>query len=252
MCVICGRQGDQLGCGSCVLKVGRQLSEIVEFYALACNELVPGVGGDGRATERGLGVRIDALDFVAGYTVVDVLELWERDIRETYGLAPFGVATEQRDAGRADQPRVTLVEVVRFLRAWLPQLAIDFVPIDDFAREVRQCWVQAQRAAQQQPRSSWRVRCPSSEEDGECGRWLIVSGADVAETVTCKGCGRIWSVDRLLTIVANDADGQVWLDPEAFAARAGISEGTLRSWARAGKVQRSGGRYDWKSIVGGV
>ena len=77
-CVVCAAATETgMACARCEARIDRQLSDIVEFYAIACGELLPGRGGDGRSGERGLGVRIDALDFVAGRPrslVVYVLE----------------------------------------------------------------------------------------------------------------------------------------------------------------------------------
>ena len=248
-CVICHRQTDQQSCQPCQTMMGRQLDDLLRFYELARGELIPGNGGgDGRSTERGLGVRIDALDFIAGNVIVEVLESWERDWRETFGLAPFGLATAARSAGQPDQSALMLAEVVRFLRVWLPKAAAEHPAMDDFASELRGCWRQAQQAANQLPRTSWRVACPTVTDDGDCGQQLSVTGQDIGGTVTCRKCRTDWSVDRLLLIVAAEVDGAIWMDAETCAMRAGVDERTLRRWARAGKITKQSGRYDYKSI----
>ena len=233
-----------MACQHCQNVMTRQLDDLLTFYALAGDELTPGIGGDGRSTERGLGVRIDALDFVAGFTIVDVLELWERDWRETFGLGPFGPASEARAAGQPNQAATTLTEVVRFLRIWMAKAAAEHPAIDDFAGELRGCWREAQRAANQMPRTTWRVACPTDD----CAAPLSVGGQDLAGSVTCKGCKTVWSVDRLLLIVAAESEGAIWMDSETCAMRAGVDERTLRKWANAGKITKKGGRYDYKSI----
>ena len=252
-CVVCAAATETgMACARCEARIDRQLSDIVEFYAIACGELLPGRGGDGRSGERGLGVRIDALDFVAGNIVVDVLELWERDVRETYGLAPYGPVSLARSQGQPRQAETTLLAIVAFLRAWLPRLCQDFLPIDDLALEVRSCWRQAQVAAAQQPRTTWRVACPTVDIDGNCGHALVLSGSDLDGQVTCRGCSTTWHVDRLLTIVAAETTGAIWMDSETAARHAGVDERTLRRWAREGKVVRDHGRYDIKSIEEGT
>jgi hypothetical protein len=249
-CVICSRtDSTALACDPCRRRIDLQLSGILAFRHLAEDELVPGRGGDSRTGERGLGVRIDALDFVAGNTVLDVLELWCRDIRETYGLSPWGPASLDASRGQADPALALLVDVVGFLRSWLPRLAVDFLPVDDLAREVRDCWLQAQRAANAAPRTAYRVACPTIGDDGDdCGRMLSVSGEDLEGEVTCRSCRTTWSVDRLLTIVAGEVDGAIWMDGEAAAQRAGVDVRTLRRWAASGLVRRDHGRYDLKEI----
>lgn len=249
-CAVCSGEASALCCDRCRIRIDDQLLGISAFHHLAADELLPGRGGDGRSGERGLGVRIDALDFVSGYTVVDVLELWERDIRETYALGPYGPASLDRCQGAADQPLAVLAGVVAFLRTWLPRLSQDFAPIDDLAREVRDCWLQAQRAANAAPRTAYRVACPTIGDDGDdCGRMLSVAGDDLDGEVTCRSCRTTWSVDRLLTIVASDTSGAIWMDAETAARRAGVDERTLRRWARDGKVVRDHGRYDYKTIT---
>jgi hypothetical protein len=250
-CVVCSRTDSQaLACDPCRLRIDGQLSGILAFRHLAEDELQPGRGGDGRSGERGLGVRIDALDFVAGNTVLDVLELWCRDIRETYGLSQWGPASLDACRGQADPALALLTDVIGFLRAWLPRLTVDFVPIDDLAREVRDCWLQAQRAANAAPRTAYRVACPTIDDDGDdCGRMLSVAGDDLEGEVTCRSCRTTWSVDRLLTIVASDTSGAIWMDAETAARRAGVDERTLRRWARDGRVTREHGRYDYKTIT---
>lgn len=248
-CVVCSGKAAALCCERCRMRIDDDLLGISAFHHLAEEELLPGRGGDGRSSERGLGIRIDALDFVSGHTVVDILELWERDIRETYGLTPYGPASLNRCQGAQDQPLAVLSGVVAFLRAWLPRLSQDFLPIDDLAREVHDCWLQAQRAANAAPRTAYRVACPTIDDDGaDCGRMLAVAGDDLEGEVTCRSCRTTWSVDWLLTIVAAESERAIWMDPETAASRAGVDERTLRRWARDGKVQREHGRYEYRSI----
>ncbi len=243
-CTICGRGADLMACQPCQNVMTRQLNDLVTFYALASGELIPGIGGDGRSTERGIGVRVEALDFIAGNVIVEVLESWERDWRESFGLGPFGPASAARSAGAANQPATRLTEVCRFLRVWLPKAAVEHPAIDDFAGELRGCWREAQRAANQLPRTTWRVACPTDE----CAAPISVGGQDLDGAVTCKKCRTLWSVDRLLLIVAAESEGAIWMDPETCAMRAGVDERTLRRWANAGKITKRQGRYDYKSI----
>ena len=247
-CVICARECSALACDPCRRRIDLQLSGILAFRHLAEDELVPGRGGDSRTGERGLGVRIDALDFVAGHTVLDVLELWCRDIRETYGLSPWGPASLDACRGQVDPALALLTDVIGFLRNWLPRLAVDFVPIDDLAREIRECYLKAQRAANASPAHGYRVACPAPGDEGDCGRMLVVNGQDLTDEIACRSCGTTWSVDRLLTIVASEATGAIWMDGEAAAARAGVDVRTLRRWAAKGRVRRDHGRYDLKEI----
>jgi len=247
-CVICAADCSALACDPCRRRIDDQLAGILAYRHLAEDELEPGRGGSGRAGERGLGVRLDALDFVAGNTVLDILELWCRDIRETYGLSPYGPASLDACRGQADPALALLADVIAFLRSWLPRLAADFLPVDDLAREVRSCWLQAQRAANAAPSHGYRVPCPAPADEGACGRMLVINGQDLDDEIACRSCGTAWSVDRLLVIVAGEVTGAIWMDGEAAAQRAGVDIRTLRRWAAAGMVRRDHGRYDLKEI----
>jgi hypothetical protein len=254
-CQACRRdlRPEELGsriCLACVRKTDRNLAEIVTFYALTENELLPGKTGGGKSPERSIGIRIDALDFLAGYAILDVLESWERYLRETYNLGPFGPASAARTAGKQQTP-TALTETVRFLRTWLPQASKDFDAIDDLVTEIRDAHREAERVARQNRAATWRVTCPTLTDSGDCGTLLVVP-PDLEETVTCKTCATRWSVDRLLTITANEKSGGVWLDPEACALRLGVSEVTLRRWAREGRIERKAGRYDLTSVRAAV
>ena len=75
-CVICLRKTNAGACSSCESRMRQQLKDIVEFQALAPFNLIPGRGGDGRGSERSLGVNIQALDLVGGFDPIAVLESW--------------------------------------------------------------------------------------------------------------------------------------------------------------------------------
>jgi hypothetical protein len=245
-CVICQHETEHMACIKCQRRMSAHLGEIVTYAALAANELIPGRGGDGRGTERGLGVRLDALDFVAGFDVLPVLELWERDWRETYGLTPYGPASAERNAGKGQES--TLVGVVGFLRQWLDRACTDHPAIDDFHDEVRTCWHQARNAANAQPRQAWRVTCPADTDDGECGTVLRVTGDDFGGCVTCKGCKATWPTDRLLMVVASSNEADMWVDTDVAVRHTGVAESTLRRWGKAGKIKRHGSLYEYKSL----
>ena len=239
-CVICARRSEQgYACAACEARMRDRLGEVVEFYALAQNELLPGSSGGDRGTERSLGVRLSALDFVAGHDVVAVLGLWERDWRDTYGLA-------DPKAGRGVEE--TLVECVKFLVAWLHRACVDHPAIDDFARELRECWSQARSAARMSPaRKATTITCPADLDDGSmCECRIGVDGTD--HDVVCPRCRTTWDVPHLMHVAISTPGVEMWADPAAASAYFGIAERTLRHWAERGRVQRSHGRYELHSI----
>jgi hypothetical protein len=246
-CVICQHATERMACLKCQRRMHDHLGEIVTYAALAGAELLPGRGGDGRSTERGLGIRLDALDFIAGFDVLPVLELWERDWRETYGLTPYGPASAERNAGKGQES--TLVSVIGFLRQWLDRACTDHPAIDDFHDEVRTCWHQARNAANAQPRQAWRVTCPADTNDGECGHLMRVTGDDFGGYVTCRGCKATWPTDRLLLVVASSSQAVLWIDAAAIVSMLNVSERTLRRWATDGRVERKAGLYNFGQIA---
>ena len=247
-CAICEHPTRAATCPRCLTRIGRHLTEIVEFAQIAHQELLPGQGGDGRSTERSLGVRLDALDLIAGFDVLPVLESWERLFREEWALAPWGPTTSMRGAGQADQAAAYLVGTVGFLRAHLDRIG-EHPAVGDFATEVATCWQQARNAARRQPRQGWRVTCPADTDDGECGEWLRVTGEDFGGEVTCRSCRTSWPTERLLWVVASSSEADMWVDAAAAARHTGVPESTLRRWARQGKVRRRGTMYEYKSIA---
>ena len=243
-CTICQRPTERMACDRCQHTMRVQLGEICDYQALAADNLVPGQGGDGRATERTLGVNIAALDLVGAFDAIAVLESWERIWREDYGLTPYGPASAERDPAA----RATLLGIVSFLQSWLTKSCTEHPAIDEFAREVRTLHRTCQQAAGQARRSAWRVTCPADTDEGECGTQLRVSGEDFGGHISCRGCGTTWPVDRLLHVVASSQHAELWLDPEAASEWLGISERTLRLWAKEGRIMRDHGRYEVHSL----
>ena len=253
MCLICKKKSTDRVCMPCVSKVRRQLQDLLDFYSDAEGNLLPG-RGSGRASERGLGIRLDALDYVAGFDILPSLEDWERDFRRVFGLTSFGEASAERferncrESPDASPHWIELKECVRFLMRWLDRAVEEYEAIDEFARELHGLWRKAQAAAGQQPRTSWRVTCPADDGDRECGQPLRISGEDFDSQISCRKCGAQWPVERLLRVVASSRHAELWLDPEAAATWFGIPSRELRRWAQAGRIKRKNNRYESHSI----
>lgn len=243
-CLVCQRPTGRMACERCEATMRRQLSEVVDFQALAADNLVPGQGGDGRATERTLGINVAALDTCAAFDAIMVLESWERVWREDYGLTAYGPAS----AARSDAGEATLLGIVNFLQAWLSKTCDEHPAVDEFASELRNLHRQMQQAAGQTRRAAWRVTCPTDTDDGECGQQLKVSGEDFGGQVTCRSCRTTWPVERLLRVVASSRHAELWLDPEAASEWLGVHIATLRRWAKDGRIKRDHGRYEVHSI----
>ena len=244
ICQICKRETEYATCERCTARVRHHLGEIVKWQARA--ELIPGQGGDGRSTERTIGVRVNALDSAAAFTYVNVLESWEIDWRGFFDLTPYGEASRSRN--KSTQPHLMLGGIVEFLTGWLDRAAVEHPAFGDFASEVHTLVRQAKDAANERKRPSWRVTCPTDTDDGECGRQLLVSGDDFGGEVFCRVCGTRWPVERLLRVVASSRLSELWLDPEAAAEYCGVSSRLLRKWGQHGLIRRERGRYEVHSI----
>jgi hypothetical protein len=250
-CVICNRATEHMACGQCERRINQQLSEIQEFAIYAQSNLIPGQGAGGRGTERPLGIRIDALDLVAGFDVLPALESWERAFRQDYGLTPYGQASLERNraAGEHNLAQVTLTGVIRFLHAWTAKVCHEHPAVDEYAKEVAALWRQAQAASGQSPRTSWSVDCPADVDGGECGNRLRVNGQDFDGYVGCRSCGTRWEVKRLLLVVASSQTAEIWLDVDAAVQMFSVSPRTLRDWAKRGHIRRKGGKFEVASLT---
>lgn len=254
-------------CPRCAQRIALDLDAILDAYATATDALLPGRTGDGRSNERSLGVRLDALDLLAGNLVLDILESWERYLRAEFDLSPYGPASSVRNAegiraaadasrdaygaptGAIDVVGVTLTGTIRFLKTYLERAALEFEPIADLAEEIRWLRRRAETAAGITYRQSWAISCPSTLDDGtSCGHRLRVSGEDLDAATYCRACRTEWPIERLLLVAASDRDAAIWVDAEALANRIGVTEKTLSRWAKDGKIAKKGQLYDYRSL----
>jgi len=91
------------------------------------------------------------------------------------------------------------------------------------------------------------VKCPTVHDDGsECGYRLRYSDPD--EVVTCRRCGSTRDAMTLVAVALADGEAAIWVDPEAAARESGVSQVTLKKWARRGLLHVSHGMYDLRAI----
>ena len=248
-CHICNRLDTHTACTFCELKMKRLLADISEYLDIAANELTPGQAtkGTGRGNEISIGVRVNALDFLAGNDVLPVLELWEKDFRDTYNLTPYGPASAARNAGKGST--AVIKGVIQFLTDTLPLACADHPAIADFNQELRQCHAQARAAARMEPATTMSITCPADLEDGTiCGRRINVDTTNLHANARCKSCGSLWDVAHLMHVAIATPGAEVWTDGEAAAGYFKISDRVLRKWAQSGKIVRVGGQYELHSV----
>jgi hypothetical protein len=82
-----------------------------------------------------------------------------------------------------------------------------------------------------------------------CGTPIKIKDADFDAEATCRTCKTHWKVSRLLYVGASANAGGIYVDPEAAAHYLGVTERTLRTWARQGKINRERGRYDISALA---
>lgn len=240
-CLICSRSCDFMACGRCESIMRSQIADMPRFALLASQRLQPRQGTT-RGTERGFGLSMAALEASCAYDAVAVMENWVRDWRETYNLVPYGIATETIAHGEL------LQHICTFLDTWLHQACTDHIAIDLFAAELRQQWASMREGANETPANSWVIPCPADIDlDGEvvtCGKPIKIVEVEMEAMVTCPSCKTHWRVGRLLFVGAATIDGGIYVDPEAASQYLGVSERTLRQWAKSGRIKRDHGRYD--------
>jgi len=198
-CPCCAQRKPDLGiaCSTCRDLSGRRLSDLLELYALTEGELVPGRGGS-RSTGRGLGLRIDALDFVTGHDILPRLEVWERDWRETRSLS-----AQPSRGNLAGLPNAvaTLSGVVDFLTVHLTWAYSEHEAVDEFHGDLAMLHGQARRAARVASPHVSVITCPADGgKDGRCGHELVLHDLDLEGSIdampaarcgTCAAC--CWS-----------------------------------------------------------
>jgi hypothetical protein len=237
-----------MACSKCQKRMNQRLNDILNYKELVTKELLPGKGGDGRSMEQTIGLRVNALDFAAGLTVIDTLEHWEQQWRQHFNLTPYGPASLQRNQGK-EQTNALTTGIIGFLQSWIDAACDQHPDIEQFHNDLDACWRTARTAANQQPRTAWRVTCPTDTEHGECGNILSVSGEDFDGSITCRNCQTIWPTYRLLMVVVSSTEALLWIDKAAILVVVGLTERTLERWANQDKVRRRNGLYNFQDVL---
>jgi hypothetical protein len=264
-CLLCASRGratpitaDGRLCHGCRLWLGRALEEIVRLAAAAAAYLAPGAASRAPAAPtRGSRppLNIDAVepelalielapgDSSSAVPILEMLEMWERIVRDERGFLPYGPAS----LARAGAGESTLTGTVGFLRSEVEWMSgdVDF-DLESFADHLRRATGVLRRwdADRERGVSRYRVPCPTIVEDGECGNVLIVTGST---DTYCRACQRTWEPARLLAVAGRDAD--IWLDSEAISAHLGIPIRTIQHWGKTGKIARRGMLYRLRDIT---
>lgn len=182
-------------------------------------------------------------DASSAVPILDMLEMWERSIREDRRLTPYGPASSQRTNNGVS----TLTGVLEFLKNNVDWVSTDpHFDIVTYADHLRRATRLLRRwDTNRDPSvSRYRMPCPTLTGDSECGNTLLIASG---EEVYCRSCGRMWQSTHLLAVAGHDVD--IWLDSEAISEYLGIPTRTIQHWGKTGKVQRRGMLYRLRDIT---
>ena len=156
------------------------------------------------------------------------------------------IAMRAKPGQLAGDTTATLVGVVDFLAGQIDWITTEpSFGLEEFADHIRRCAGALRRwAADSDSQIGTRIACPSVLEHGSCGAPLRISTG--GEPVLCRACGHAWTVEWLIRVAGDDADG--WADMEAVCRLSGLHERTIRRWAKAGKVRKRGLLYNVRDI----
>lgn len=261
-CAICNkplRQQETHTCQPCHTRINQALNEILDLALQAHAQTEPVITlGTGRTS---LGskppITIDAIDPEltlvrlneddpsSDTPILEILEDWERTIRDERNLNPYGIASEARLAQHgplhgatwANHTPITLTGVIRFLHTQTPWVCSHpDVNVKQYAQHLQLCVSALKRWSLDNQGPRWLIPCPTLTDNGDCANRLLVSRND--ETTYCRECKRNWEVKHLIRVAGRDAD--VWVDIEAAAKLAQVHEQTIRKWVRRRVVKKRG------------
>jgi len=227
VCEICQRRREppqgSACCAVCRLKVRDSLDATVLAWNTLSDDPTIASGSHGYGTESPLPGGTDRLTYLLGTRLM--LRYWCRDFSARWSIR---------------LPPDDMELTGRWLRTVWEKLAHTHPEVSLISLQ----WAAASREGRRltgltSPGSL--VPCQTPEGEDVCGRRLRVDVAAPEAEVTCRKCGGTWTAARLINLGMEGED--VWLDPEVVERYFHVLPGRLRSWARAGKVRRSHGRY---------
>jgi hypothetical protein len=242
-CTLCNNEVAAVGlCGRCQHRIHQNLDDLIEFWSLAHEELLPGKsGGGGRSSERTLGLNVAALSFIAGDDILKTLHEWEKLIRSHRAFTPPALLS------KTENLESEIRAAVAFAQANLPWSGSQ--PwIGDFANEVKALHSQGMAAARVFVKKTRRIACPAEVGDGICNNLLKINEDDPLDIFECRLCHSQWSTLRLVAVAMADPSRQVWLDAEAISTWLGLSERHIRRVAKANHIARKGELWDANSL----
>jgi len=243
-CSICHKILERAGlCQRCHSRIHRQLDDLLEYWNSAHDELLPGKSGNGgRSSERTIGLNVNALSFIAGDDILNLLHGWERIIREDRNLVR-----------PAFLKRLSLVdelhEAVKFAQTHL-EWSGGQEWFSDFVEELGELHTKGMVAAKAFVHKARRIACPAEiAEGGNCGNLLKMNEDDPLAIFECRKCQSQWTTLRIVAVALSDPNREVWLDAEAIAGYVQMTARNVAQFARRNNIRRRGELYDFKQLL---
>lgn len=230
-------------CRKCHQRIYTQLGDLLELWSAAHGELLPGGGGHGSSSgEMTIGLNLQALNFIAGNDILNLLHDWEKLIRQERQLTPPALLKQESLAKE-------LAKAVRFAQESIEWLSTtDYIA--DFSREIRELHGQGIAASRQFVKRTRKITCPADNKEGlPCGNLLILREDDLLELFSCRKCGSDWNTYRLIIVAMSDPRTEFWLDAEAIGSWLNLSARRVQQIAKEAQVAKRGSLYDLKAIL---
>jgi hypothetical protein len=277
VCVLCAARNRQTRlkfghcCAWCADRIMQDIRDIPALAAMAHASLMPGQGSGSMSVVYGPKepVRLEALDPELApvvmfdgeedpQSVLQNCESWEKLIRDSRGMPPYGPVSAHRATvsareglGGWNDTGVTLTGVCAFLASQVEYAVSepDF-PLEDFADEMqRTVRVLKHWDVERQDGTAYVVECPADVDGATCGKRIRIAGEDSEAYFHCPRCSTEWSVDRLMLVWAETNDAAMYLDAEAIVRRYGIDRATLARWVAKGRITKWHGLYDIRPLA---
>ena len=224
------------------MRIHRQLDDLIEYWIGAHAELLPGKSGNGgRSSERTIGLNVQALSFIGGHDILNLLHEWEKLIREERNLVR--PAFLKKPATLEEEIR----SAVAFAQKHLPWSG-EQPWISDFTSELRELHSLGMAAARQFVDKVRKIPCPAETGDGACGNPLKINEEQPLDIFECRLCRSEWTTLRLIA-VAMSSSTEIWLDAEALAKWMGVSERHVRRLAQKNHLPKRGQLYEAHAMI---
>lgn len=219
------------------------LDDLLELWLASHDELLPGNGGAGSSSgERTIGVNVQALSFIAGNDILNILHSWESEVRQERNLTPPALLPKKDIYHEIE-------DAIRFAQAhldWMGQQPW----IGDFAGEVKELHQMGSAAARRTAEKVKRIACPADDAEGlPCGQILRLKDEDLLDIVQCRKCGTEWTAIRLIAVALSDASKEIWLDADAIASYLNVDPRQFYRFVKRHQIAKRGHLYNLKEVL---